>query len=110
MAGPSPPQEAPPSLKQLLSRAAELHQRGQLPAAGELYQQVLRQKRDYFEALYRLGMLRIQQGRYDDAFEHIGEALRAKPDAVEALSNFGVLMHMRNRHQDALVSFDKALS
>jgi protein O-GlcNAc transferase len=110
MAGPSPSQEASLSLKQLLDRATALHQRGQLPAAGELYLQVLRQKGDYFEALYRLGVLRIQQARYDDAFAHLGEALRAKPDAVEALSNFGVLLHMRNRHHEALVNFDKALS
>src|ERR1700730_13481556 len=110
MAGPSPPQEAPPALKQLLGRATELHQRGQLPGAAELYLQVLRQKRDCFDALYRLGVLRIPQGRYDDAFEHVREALQAKPDAIEALSNFGVLLHMRNRHQEALVNFDRALS
>jgi predicted O-linked N-acetylglucosamine transferase (SPINDLY family) len=110
MAGPSPPQEAAPALQQLLGRATELHQRGQLPAAAELYLQVLRQKRDCFDALYRLGVLRIQQGRYDDAFEQLREALQAKPDAIEALSNFGVLLHMRNRHQEALVNFDRALS
>ena len=110
MAGPSSPQEASPSLKQLLGRATELHHRGQLPAAGELYLQVLREKRDYFEALYQLGVLRIQQGRYDDAFQHLGEALQVNPDAIEALSNFGVLLHMQNRHQEALASFDKALS
>jgi protein O-GlcNAc transferase len=110
MAGPSSPQEASPSLKQLLGRATELHQRGQLPAAGELYLQALRQKRDCFEALCRLGVLRIQQGRYDDAFQHLGEALQVKPDSIEALSNFGVLLHMRNRHQEALASFDRALA
>jgi protein O-GlcNAc transferase len=99
-----------PSLKQLLGHAAELQRRGQLAEAGELYLQILRQTKDCLEALYRLGMLRIQQGRYDDALEHLSEALRVKPDSVEILSDVGVLLHMSKRHQEALESFDRALS
>ncbi|HEY6255969.1 MAG TPA: tetratricopeptide repeat protein [Xanthobacteraceae bacterium] len=109
MAGPGPANELPPTLRELLNQAAALQQRGQPAAAADLYRQVLRQKKDCFDALYRLGMLHIQHGRFDDAFESLREALQAKPDSVEVLSDFGVLLHMRNRLDEALASFDKAL-
>jgi predicted O-linked N-acetylglucosamine transferase (SPINDLY family) len=94
----------------LLQRAAAAQQRGQLAAAADLCLQAVRQKADCFDALYRLGMLYLQQGRYDDAFEPLRAALAAKPDAVEVLSDFGVLLHMRGRLDAALASFDKALA
>src|SRR6516164_6256724 len=104
----SPSQNVPPAVRELLQRAAAARQRGQLAAAADLCLQALRQKPDCFDALYPLGMLYIQQGRYGDAFEPLRAALAAKPDAVEVLSDFGVLLHMRGHLDEALASFDKA--
>jgi len=104
------PSHVPPAVRELLQRAAAAQQHGQLAVAADLCLQALRQKRDCFDALYRLGMLYIQQGRYDDAFEPLRAALAAKPDAVEVLSDFGVLLHMRGRLDEALASFNKALA
>jgi protein O-GlcNAc transferase len=110
MAASSQSQHVPPAVRELLQRAAAAQQRGQPAAAADLCLQALRQKPDCFDALYRLGMLYIQQGRYGDAFEPLRAALAAKPDAVEVLSDFGVLLHMRGHLDEALASFDKALA
>src|ERR1700722_9934847 len=103
MPKPSPIRDKSPVLQQLLARAMESHQRGDLAAAEPLYLQVLAARSDHFEARHLLGVLRGQQGRY-------AEALEMRPDMPGALSNYGLILHKMERHQEALASFERALA
>src|SRR5580698_6313910 len=110
MAKPLQSRNEPSALQQLAGRAMESHQRGDLAGAERLYLQVLEAKSDHFEARHLLGVLRGQQGRYEEALGLVGAALKIKPDVPGALSNFGLILHKLKRHQEALASYDRALA
>ena len=48
-------------MRQLLTRAVQLHQGGQLDAAGPLYEEVLRSIPEQPDALHLLGVLALQR-------------------------------------------------
>ncbi len=98
------------AVQQLLARASDLHQRGQLTAAAPLYQQVLDAIPDQFEAGYQLGVLRSQQGDHDAALALIAKALRAKPDMPGPLMTYGIILTRTRRFEEALAGFDRALA
>ena len=94
----------------LLSRAAELHQKGNLSAAEGLYLQVLRAESGHFDALQMLGMLRYQQGRLTEALSLIGAALATKPHFPPVLLNYAVVLDGLRRREEALAIYDRALA
>jgi protein O-GlcNAc transferase len=102
--------QQPPLPRQLLERAMAFHQIGQLADAEQLYLQILRLDAGQFEAQHLLGVLRGQQGRYQEALELIGAALRTRSDWPGALANYGLVLQKLKRHEEALASFDKALA
>ena len=110
MAKPLPPGEKALALQQLLARATQAHQQGQLAEAEGLYLQALQKRPDLFDAQHLLGVLRGQQGRYEEALALVGAALKAKPGAGGALSNYGLILHKLNRHEEALATFDKTVA
>jgi tetratricopeptide (TPR) repeat protein len=95
--------------RQLLARALELHQLGQLADADALYQSALQKMPALFEAQHLLGVLRSQQGRYAEALALVTAALKTHPNSVGALTNHGLILHNMKRYDQALASFDKAL-
>lgn len=105
-----PPQKQARGLQQMLEGAIAAHQRGQLAQAEARYLEVLRAQPASFEALHLLGVLRGQQGRYEEALRLVGAALEVRPDAVGALVNYGLILHRMKRHAEALANFDRALS
>jgi protein O-GlcNAc transferase len=110
MAKPLEPLRKQPPIQHLLSRALDCHRSGQIATAEQLYAQILQARPDHFEARHLLGVLRGQQGRYEEALELVGAALSIKPDAIGALANYGLILHKLGRHDEALVSLEKALA
>jgi protein O-GlcNAc transferase len=100
----------PASLQELLGRAMALHRQGDLAQAGALYRQVLEQKPDQFEARHLSGVLCSQEGRHEEACEHLRAAIAIKPDAAGAFANLGLVLHLMKRYEEALVSLEKAIS
>src|SRR5262249_61675953 len=60
---------------QTIEQAIQLHQQGRLIDAERLYREVLRVAPRDFEALHRLGLLKAQQGKADEAVRLIELAL-----------------------------------
>jgi predicted O-linked N-acetylglucosamine transferase (SPINDLY family) len=110
MAKAAPSKAQPGSLQQLLRQGSELHRRGQLAEAEALYRQVLAHRPDLFEARHPLGVLSIQQGRYEEACAHLRAAVTARSDAAGAFVNLGLALHLLKRHAEALASLDRALA
>jgi Flp pilus assembly protein TadD len=52
---------------QAFREAVALHERGRLGEAEQRYESVLRADGRHFQALCRLGLIRVQQGRLGDA-------------------------------------------
>jgi tetratricopeptide (TPR) repeat protein len=107
---PVPARDRALTSRQLLARALELHQRGQLAAADALYQRALQKMPGLFAAQHLLGVLRSQQGRYAEALALVSSALQSQPNSIGALTNHGLILHNMQRYEQALASFDKALT
>ncbi len=48
-------------------QAVSLHAQGRLWEAGQLYEVVLKSDDRHFDAVYRLGLIRLQSGNFTDA-------------------------------------------
>jgi len=96
--------------EQLLQDAERLRQAGRLLDAVRLYQQVLRDDPECFEAQYAFGMLCLQGGQFDQAQYLLSEALRLNPRSPESLCARGIALLQLRRHQEAFACFNDALS
>jgi len=104
----------PPSpaanLAQALQQAVALHRQGDLARAEKIYTRILKAKRDHFDALHLLGLLKQQAGKTGEAYRLISAALAVNPRSADARSNLGLVLHALKRDADALASFEQALA
>src|SRR5262249_58102202 len=94
----------------MLHRARAAHQAGRLAEAEALYTQVLAGDKNHFDALHLLGVLKAQNGHYEEALRLFGQALKLNRRAPEALTNQGRALNALRRHEEALTSYDRALA
>ncbi|HET7086715.1 MAG TPA: tetratricopeptide repeat protein [Rhizomicrobium sp.] len=96
------------SLQELFDQAISLHQRGSLPEAELLYQQLLSMEPSSFAPRHMLGVIRYQQGRYGEAIGLITEALKLNPQVPAAWINLGNVQRMAGQPDEALTSYRRA--
>lgn len=65
-----------------LEKALELHQKGQLDQAAQIYQAILDQQADQADALHLLGVICLQQGQPARAVELLGRVVARQPQAA----------------------------
>jgi hypothetical protein len=98
------------NLAQALQQAVALHQQGDLARAEKIYARILKARRDHFDALHLLGLLKHQAGKAGEAYRLIGAALTVNPRSADARSNLGLVLHALKRDAEALASFEQALA
>ena len=76
--------------KDLIAKAAALHQAGELEEAAKIYREVLALSPQNFDATHLLGVVALQQGKYDAAQRIINAALIMRPNDAAAMSNLGI--------------------
>ena len=99
-----------PDAAQALAAAVALHQQDKLAAAADAYAGILAADPTSFGALYGLGLLRLREGRLEDAARLIGEAVRRNETSAEARNDFGRVLFALKRYEQALVQFAAALT
>jgi protein O-GlcNAc transferase len=93
----------------LLKQAVGLHQAGRVAEAAEIYEKIIAQVPDHFDATHLLGVIALQEGRLEQAQSLIGAALRINPNDTAALNNLGTV-HLRNRELEvAREHFERAV-
>ncbi|HEY4076327.1 MAG TPA: tetratricopeptide repeat protein [Rhizomicrobium sp.] len=97
-------------LQFLAQQAITFHQQGNLAEAEKLYRQILESDPRLFGPRYYLGLLRLQQGRNDEAIQFLSEALQISPNDPAALMNHGMALRTAGRAAEALASFDQVLA
>jgi protein O-GlcNAc transferase len=97
-------------LAHILHHGMTAHREGRLADAERSYQAVLEVKRDDFDSLHLLGVVRWQQRRHDEASKLIKQALRVRPDSAEACANLGIVLHSLERPAEAVAAYDRALA
>ncbi len=96
-------------LQSLAQQAVTFHQQGNLAEAEKLYLQILDADPALFGPRYYMGLLRLQQGRNEDAAAYLGEALKVFPQDLGALMNYGMALRAAGRAAEALEQFDQVL-
>lgn len=71
----------------LLPQAVAHHQAGRLEQAATMYESILRDVPEQFDAAHLLGVIAMQEGRLEDAQREIKNALKIKPNDQPALTN-----------------------
>ena len=77
------------------------HQQGQLREAESIYLQLLLKQPNDVDALHYLGVLRMRQGRRDEAIDFVKRALKLAPRNAEAWNNLGNMLLAGNDEKAA---------
>ena len=102
---------APPDdINRLFQQAFALHQQGQFSPAQSLYQQVLAQQPQHFDALHLLGVIAYQNRNLTQAVALIEQALQIRPLVASAHANLGLALQDLGRRDEALQHYDQALA
>jgi len=85
------------------------HQLLQLDHAKKCYEQAIKLKKDYHEAVNNLGTVFYAQKSYRRAISQYKKALKLSPDQASVHSNLGTAYFARNQVEEALQEFRVAL-
>lgn len=100
----------PPTPKERFSQATQLHTRGELAQAEEIYLELLEVKFRRADVKHLLGVVRVQTGAVDDGIGLLREALKAKPRAPLVHNHLAnALMQLRD-FREAVKHYRKAAS
>lgn len=90
--------------------AVRLHQQGRLAEAAALYQDVLRQQPNHFDALHLLGVAAVQGGNAKDAAAALEKAIGINAMRAETHFYHGLALNRLQRTDAAVISYDKAIA
>ena len=109
MKGGPPHRSAGPAEHPLIAQAVGLHQTGRLGEAAALYRQILAQTPRHFDAMHLLGVIALQEDRYEEAERLISAALKISPDHVAALGNLGTTFLRAGKLEAARKNFERTV-
>jgi tetratricopeptide (TPR) repeat protein len=101
------PRAPEPDIADLLRRAVELHQHGNLDGAEQLYREALTAQPDNFDALHLYGVLMHQRGRHAEALASLDRALAVQPRHRAALKARARLHTLGGRLDKALADYQR---
>ncbi len=94
----------------LFIQAFSLHQQGQLAQARTVYERLLREEPNHFDAWHLWGVLELQSQNPGVALKCITRALQIQPLDVGAHLNLGLVLADLGQLDQALKSYDHALA
>lgn len=93
----------------LLAEASRQHRQGALKEAAQGYRKFLKKHPKHADALHRFGMLRMHQGRPDEAAKLLKQAVAADGGVAAYHANLGDALRAEGKHGDAARSYRGAL-
>lgn len=97
-------------VREALSRALDLHHKGEFREAEIAYKRVLRARPDHFDALHMLGVAALQKGNSARAVDLISRAILQKTSVASAHSNLALALMQLNRVAEAIASYERQIS
>jgi protein O-GlcNAc transferase len=104
-----PPRQPTPAIHPLLEQAVGMHQAGRMAEAIEIYEKIVAQVPNHFDATHMLGVIALQNGRLEQAQDLITSALRTNPKDPAALNNLGMVYLRRGNLELAYGQFERAV-
>ena len=96
-------------LPALVAVAIAYAREGRLQEALAQFQEVLRVKPDYPDALNNLGNVLGQTGRPKEAIKQYEQALRLNPNSPEVYNNLGFVLTQTGQLQEAIKQYKEAV-
>ncbi|MHB8814244.1 MAG: tetratricopeptide repeat protein [Steroidobacteraceae bacterium] len=91
-------------------RAVQLHQRGDIGSAEQLYRQVLRGQPRHAGALHLLAVIHLRRGELGEALAACEAALATNPRSAGAYQTQGDALHDLARYGEAIAAYDRCLA
>jgi len=97
-------------LNSTMQQGVMLLQKGNLPAAATLFQQILNAYPRHADALHLLGLVQGRSGELKQAVKSIKRALKINPKAAHYYRNLGLFLMESKQQQEAIVAFKEAIA
>jgi tetratricopeptide (TPR) repeat protein len=94
---------------QIFQRAIASHDQGRLWEAEQLLDVLLKQDDRHFGAIYRMGMIRLQQRRFADAAQLFRRAIKIDKRHVDSRFHLAAALTGLGRFQEAVERYERAL-
>jgi tetratricopeptide (TPR) repeat protein len=94
----------------MLDDALQLHQKGRLSEAGQLYQRILAINPRHPDCLHLLGMIAYQEGNLENAANLIREAIAINGKGTSYYANLGTVRQAQGKLEEAELLYRHALS
>src|SRR5262245_23798199 len=91
-----------------IASARSHHLAGRLPQAEAICRQLLAANPRDGEALYLLGLIHYQTGKFEHAIEAFGRAAIEFPKSADIFCNLGVVLQKAGRLEDAVAAYRHA--
>jgi predicted TPR repeat methyltransferase len=98
------------SARDAIQRAIQLHQKGHVDEAAQIYRRVLQGNPSDVDALHFMGLAEHHHGHHDRALELIAQAIELSPEHPDLHNNRGNILKRLGRLDEAEASFAKALA
>ncbi len=100
---------ARPSPDQLFQQALSHHREGRLSDAIGLYEQALKARPTFFDAMHMLGVACYQEGQPTRAVALISQAIQLRPQIPQAHNNLGNALVVAGRTREAITAYENAV-
>lgn len=100
----------PFELQKQLEHGIEHHKAGRSEEAERVYRAVLAKVPNQPDALNLLGVLAMEAGNHDAAFDFLERAVMARPKDPAVLNNYGNALSLVRRFEDAITHLERALA
>lgn len=100
----------PFELQKQLERGIEFHKVGRWEDAEKVYRSVLAKVPNQPDALNLLGVLAMEAGNHEAAFDFLERAVEARPKDPVVLNNYGNALSLVRRFEDAIKHLERALA
>ena len=95
---------------QTFQQAVSFHEQGHLWEAEQLYEIVLKTEDRHFDAVYRLGLIRVQQNKFSHAAHLFRRAIKIDKNSADAHFHLGVALTGLGQVERAVQHYEKALA
>jgi len=98
------------NIKQLYQEALSLAAAGNLTAATEKYQEILKISNNHAPSLHDLGMIYYQMSEYQQAQEKVLQALKINPNIGSYYYSLGLILERLGQKKPAIEAYQKAIT
>ena len=93
----------------ILEKAIDLHQKNEFEKAQNLYEKIIEQEPNNFEATHLFACLNMQLKNFDYAFKLISKSININPLHHAPHNNLGVIFKELKEYEKAIKAFTKAI-